>query len=206
MYGRRQGPAVRLTAIATLVFSISACGNAAATAPTGGTAASTQAPTLAADTLSQTLTAKAGGRSVGYPAGWVGTDNLGILYVISSQAANDRLIGAGSLNAGDVFVQFSENTILSGTTGDPAVHLPDYLKLLASGMGLTLGTPVAMTSAGRQGARIDAQNSKLAMIAISLKVRTDLFADVIAYVPPGEQAARESLILAIVASLTYPAA
>jgi hypothetical protein len=207
MHGRITGPVVRLAATATLVFSLAACGNAATTAPTstGGTVDSAQAPTLAADALSQTLTAKAGGRSVRYPLGWIGTDNLGILYVVSSQAANDRLIGTGSLNAGDVFLQFSENTILSGTTGDPAVHLPDYLKLLASGMGLTLGTPVAMTSAGRQGARLDAQNGKLAMIAISLKVRADLFADVIAYVPPGEQAARESLILAIVGSLTYPA-
>ena len=64
--------------------------------------------------------------------------------------------------------------------------------------------PVAITSAGRPGARIDAQNDKLAMIAISLKVREDLFADVIAYVPSGEQAAREPLILSIVESLTYP--
>ena len=125
--------------------------------------------------------------------------------MISSPAANDRLLGLGKLNPGDVFIQFSENTILLGTTTDPAVHLPDNLKLLASGMGLTLPAPVAITSAGRQGARIDAQNEKLAMIALSLKVREDLFADVIAYVPPGEQAAREQLILSIVESLTYPA-
>ena len=163
------------------------------------------APTLARTALTQTLTAKAGGRSVKFPDGWTGTDNLGILYVISSQAANDGLIGLGRLNAGDVFIQFSENTILPGTATDPAVHLPDNLKLVASGMGLTLPAPVAITSAGRQGARIDAQNDKLAMIALSFKIRDDLFADVIAYVPPGEQAAREQLILSIVELLTYPA-
>ena len=101
----------------------------------------------------------------------------------SSPAANDSLLGLGKLNPGDVFIQFSENTILSGMTTDPAVHLPDNLKLLAAGMGLTLPSPSA----------------------ISLKVREDLFADIIAYTPPGEQAAREQLILSIVESLTYPA-
>ena len=104
-----------------------------------------------------------------------------------------------------MFVQFSENTILSGTSADPAVHLPDYLKLLASGMGLSIPSPVAFTSAGRTGARIDAKNDKLAMIAISLKVRGDRFADVIAYVPPGEEAARAALIVSMVESLAYPA-
>ena len=74
----------------------------------------------------------AGGRSVKYPAGWLGADNLGILYVVTSQDANDRLLGTGRLNAGDVFIQFSENSILAGMTGDPAVHLPDNLKFLAS--------------------------------------------------------------------------
>lgn len=199
-----------------LSFAVTACGSSAAgTSATGASAAATAtaqthgpsvAPTLAGTALTQTLTAKAGGRSVKFPEGWTGTDNLGILYVVSSQAANDRLLGLGKLDPGDVFIQFSENTILSGTTTDPAVHLPDNLKLLASGMGLILPAPSAITSAGRQGARIDAQNDKLAMIAMSLKVREDLFADIIAYVPPAEQAAREQLILAIAESLTYPAA
>jgi hypothetical protein len=201
----------RLATIVALSVSAVGCGSVATTTPVATpteapTAAPTLAPTVAAATLTQTLTANAGGRSVMYPAGWIGADNLGILYVVSSQEANDRLIGLGRLNPGDVFIQFSENTILSGAPDDPAVHLPANLTLLASGMGLTLPAPVAVTSAGRAGARIDAQNDKLAMIAISLKVRDDLFADVIAYVPPGEQAAREHLILEIVDSLSYPPA
>ncbi len=171
--------------------------------------AATPSPPLAAtsddaDALTQNLTATAGGRSVRYPAGWIGTDNLGILYVLSSQAANDRLIGTGRLQAGDAFIQIAEYAILSGKTADPAAHLPENLALLAEGMGLTLPPPKTITSAGRPGARIDAKNDKLAMIAISLKVRDDLFADVIAYVPPGEEAARERLILSIVESLAYP--
>lgn len=210
MYRQRPSSVIRLLAAVALPFAAVACGGAATTAtlvaPSAErTAASPAAPTLAPATFTQTLTAKAGGRSVRFPAGWVGTDNLGILYVVTSMEANDRLLGTGRLNAGDVFMQFSENSILTGMTDDPAVHLPDNLKLLASGMGLTLPAPVAMTSAGRPGARIDAQNEKLAMIAISLKVRDDLFADVIAYVPPGEQAGREKLILDVVESLAYPA-
>ncbi len=187
-----------------------ACGGSSTAAPvlspSGAPAASpTDVPASPAATLTQTLSAKSGGRSVRYPAGWIATDNLGILYVVSSQAANDRLIGLGTLQPGDVFVQFAENSILAGKTGDTAVHLPDNLKLLADGMGLALPAPMIITSAGRPGARIDAQNGKLAMIAISLKVRDDLFADIIAYVPPGEAAAREQLILSIVESLEYPA-
>jgi hypothetical protein len=120
-------------------------------------------------------------------------------------AANDRLIGSGRLDPGDVFIQFSENSILPDSNADPAAHLPVYLKTLATGMGLTLPPPVTVTSAGRPGARIDAANASLAMTAISLRVGDKLFADVIAYVPPGELVAREALILAIVASLEYPA-
>ncbi len=205
-----------VAALAALL--VAACGSAAtpiasaprSTAPAVGpsgapTVGPSAAPTPVGDALTQTLTAKAGGRSVRYPTGWVGTENLGILYVVSSQAANDRLIGLGSLQAGDVFIQFAEYSILGGGTADPGAHLPDNLKLLAGGMGLTLPRPVAITSAGRQGARIDAQNDKLAMIAISLKVRDDLFADVIAYVPSGEEGAREHLILSMVDALAYPA-
>jgi hypothetical protein len=210
MYRQIPRSVTRLLAAVALPFAVVACGGAAPTATLAAqsaerTTASSVAPTLAPESLTQTLTAKAGGRSVRYPAGWVGTDNLGILYVVTSMEANDRLLGTGRLNAGEVFMQFSENSILTGMTDDPALHLPDNLKLLASGMGLTLPAPVAMTAAGRPGARIDARNEKLAMIAISLKVRDDLFADVIAYVPPGEQAGREKLILAVVESLTYPA-
>jgi hypothetical protein len=199
---------VLVATIVALALSAAACGGSSATpapATAAPTTAATAAPTPASLDLTQTLTATAGGRSVMYPAGWVATDNMGILYVVSTQAANDRLIGLGKLDTGDVFIQFSENSILTGKTSDPAVHLPEYLDLLASGMGLTIGTPAAMTAAGCAGARIDAQNEKVAMVAISLKVRDDLFADVIAYVPPGEMASREALILAIVNSLKYPA-
>lgn len=210
MYRQIPSSVTRFLAAAALPFAVVACSGAVPTAtlaaPSTERTTASPAPTMALESLTQTLTAKAGGRSVRYPAGWVGTDNLGILYVVTSMEANDRLLGTGRLNAGEVFMQFSENSILTGMTDDPAVHLPDNLKLLASGMGLTLPGPVAVTSAGRPGARIDAQNEKLAMVAISLKVRDDLFADVIAYVPPGEKAGREKLILAIVESLAYPAA
>lgn len=210
MSNQRASSGIRVIAAVALVLVAAACGGCTATPATGnpagaGTAASSAGPTLALEPLTQTVTAKAGGRSVKFPADWIGTDNLGILYVVTSQAANDRLIGLGRLDPGDVFIQFAENSILSGTTDDPLVHLPDNLKLLASGMGLTLPAPVAITSAGRTGARIDAKNSKLEMIAISLKIRPDLFADIVAYVPPGEKEAREPLILAIIESLEYPA-
>ncbi len=203
----RSGPLL-VAGLAVSALSV-ACGGAATTAPTAPSSGSpTTAPTVvlvpASDALTQTLTATAGGRSVKHPAGWIGADNMGILYVVSSQAANDRLIGFGSLDAGEVFIQLSEYSILPGQTDDPAVHLPDNLTLLAEGMGLTTPAPAAITSAGRQGARIDAKSDKLSMIAISLKVRDDLFADIIAYVPPGEEAAREQLILSIVESLAYP--
>jgi hypothetical protein len=217
MRGRRSGPGIAATAVCTLSLLLAACGGAATSPGAGGqtataaatgaaTAAATPAATAAADSLTQTITAKAGGRTVRYPSSWMATENMGILYLATSAAANDRLIGLGSLQAGDVMIQFAENTILSGTTKDPAVHLPDNLEVLAGGMGITLGASVTMTSAGRPGARIDARNEKLGMIAVSIKVRDDLFADVIAYMPPGEMAAREALVLAMIDALKYPPA
>jgi hypothetical protein len=208
---RSRTPARLVLPVALVMsFAATACGGAAATPkasdPVNATASPSVVPTPAGEALTETLTATVGGRTVKYPSGWLATENLGTLYVITSQAANDRLIARGSLDPGDVFIQFAQNTILSGATSDPAEHLPAYLTVLSAGMGFTVPTPVAMTSVGRQGARIDVQTDKLALIVISLKVRDDLFADVIAYVPVGEQAAREQLILAIVDSLTYPAA
>lgn len=212
MPGHSPKTVIRLAAAVSIALAAVGCDRYESPTPTplvvpssGGQTPLPTQPTAAADILTQTVTATAGGRSVKYPAGWIGTDNLGILYVVSSPAANDRLLGLGKLNAGDVFIQFAQNSILTGMTADPAVHLPDNLKILASGMGLTLPAPTAFTSAGRSGARIDAQNEKLALIAVSLKVSDDMFADVIAYVPPGEQGTREKLILAIIESLAYPA-
>lgn len=131
-------------------------------------------------------------------------DNLGIIYAVTTEAASDRLVTLGSLEAGQVFVQFAENSILSGATADPAVHLPDNLRLLLEGSGFTAAAPVAFESAGRPGARVDASNDKLQMLAVSLKVRDDLFADVIAYTTTGEMTTHEALILAMIESLTYP--
>ena len=80
----------------------------------------------------------------------------------------------------EVFVQFAEYSILSGATADPAVHLPDSLRLLVEGSGFTAGAPDGRPRAARPGARIDAASDKLQMLAVALKVRDDLFADVIA--------------------------
>jgi hypothetical protein len=107
------------------------------------------------------------------------------------------------MSPGDVFIQFAENSIVGGTA-DPAVHLPDNLKLLLEGQGLMAAPVATFSSAGRPAARIDASNDKLEMLAVSVKVRDDLFADVIAYTAPGEMAAYEPLILQMVDSLAYP--
>jgi hypothetical protein len=108
-----------------------------------------------------------------------------------------------AMSPGDVFIQFAENSIVGGTT-DPAVHLPDNLRLLLEGQSLKADPVVTFSSAGRPAARIDASNGKLEMLAVSVKVRDDLFADAIAYTAPGEMATHEPLILQMVDSLAYP--
>jgi hypothetical protein len=56
----------------------------------------------------------------------------------------------------------------------------------------------------RPAARLDAANDKLQMLALSIRVRDDLFADVIANTANGDMATHEALILAMIESLTYP--
>lgn len=206
------GAALTATALAVTALAVAACGGGSTVAPTAAptgaatpaaTAAPTVAPSPTAIALAMTFTAS-NGRTIGHPDGWVVRDNLGIIYAVTSEAASDRLVTLGSLDAGEVFVQFAEYSILSGATADPFVHLPDNLRLLLEGSGFTAGEPAGLPWAARPAARIDAANDKLQMLAVSLKVRDDLFADVIAYTTKGEMAAHEALILAMIESLTYP--
>ncbi len=173
-------------------------------APTGAaTAAPTAQPSPTPIALAKTFTA-ANGRAIGHPEGWVVRDNLGIVYAVTTEAASDRLVTFGSLEAGQAFVQFGQYSILYGATADPFVHLPDNLRLLLEGSGFTAGEPAGLPWAARPAARIDAANDKIQMLAVSIKVRDDLFADVIAYTKSGEMAAHEALILAMIESLAYP--
>jgi len=213
---RLGAPGAALTAIALMV---TACGGGstgtptAAGAPTAAPAAvPAAAPTAAAPTappsptpiaLAKTFTAP-NGRTIRHPDGWVVREDMGIIYASTTEAAASRLVTLGSLEAGQVFIQFAENSILSGATSDPAVHLPDNLRLLLEGSGFTAGAPALLPWAARRSARLDASNDKLQMLAVSMMVREDLFADVIAYTAPGEMAAHEALILSMIESLTYP--
>lgn len=202
------GAALTATALAVAACGGGSTGGGSTGAPTAvptgaATAAATAQPAPTPIALAKTFTAP-NGRTVGYPDGWVVRDDMGIIYVATTQAASDRLVTQGSLEAGEVFVQFAENSILSGATADPAVHLPDNLRLLLEGSGFTAGAPAGLPWAARPAARLDAANDKLQMLAVSIKVRDDLFADVIAYTAPGEMATHEALILAMIESLTYP--
>lgn len=214
---RRLAPRTSRFAAAAIAVALvsAACGGsstpagsaAASTAPGAApsavaSAAPSAGPSAAPAALSETFTA-ANGRTITYPAGWTTREDLGIVYLSTSAAASDRLVMSQAMSPGDVFVQFAENSIVGGTA-DPAVHLPDNLKLLLEGQGLTADPVATFSSAGRPAARIDASNDKLDMLAVSVKVRDDLFADVIAYMAPGEKATHEPLILEMVDSLKYP--
>jgi hypothetical protein len=74
-------PRVVASSMLAVVMTVSACGGSAAVTPTPppDAASASAVPMPTGVPLPQTLKAKAGGRSVRYPAGWVGTDNLGIL-------------------------------------------------------------------------------------------------------------------------------
>lgn len=191
--------------VATILAA--ACGGNAASQPAGGPATAAAAtPTLApsdAATLPATFTA-ADGRSIRHPNGWYTREDLGIVYLATSEAAASRLVGLGRLDPGEVFVQLAGYSIVPGATSDPAVHLSDNVQGLLDGLGVAGGTPSRLSSDGRDGARIGAQNDGLALLAISLRVADDMFADVIAYSAPGEMADKEALILAMVDSLVYP--
>jgi hypothetical protein len=205
--GARHGAVVVAAALA-----VAACGGGSGGAPTAAptgvpasaaTAAPTAAPSPAPLALAKTFTA-GNGRTISHPEGWVIREDLGIVYASTTEAAATRLVTLGSLEAGQVFVQFAENSILSGATADPAVHLPDNLRLLLEGSGFTAGAPTGLPWAERPAARVDASNDRLQMLAISMRVRDDLFADVIAYTAAGQMATHEALILEMIRSLTYP--
>jgi hypothetical protein len=206
---RRLSPRTPRLAAAVIAGALvsAACGGSStpagsAAASTAPSAAPSAGPSAAPAALSETFTA-ANGRTITYPAGWTTREDLGIVYLSTSPTAADRLVMSQAMSPGDAFIQFAENSIVGGTT-DPAVHLPDNLKLLLEGQGLTADPVATFSSAGRPAARIDASNDKLEMLAVSVKVRDDLFADVIAYTAPGEMAAYEPLILQMVDSLAYP--
>lgn len=112
---------------------------------------------------------------------------------------------SGPLEPGQSYVQFARNSILAGGTTDPAVHLPDTLEMVLEGQGMTAGAPVTFTVAGKPAAKLRASNDRLQLIAISVKVADDMFADVIAYGAPGEEAALETLVLEMVEGTTFPA-
>ena len=195
-------------AVAATALVVAACGGGSTGAPTAAptgaaTAAATAQPSPTPFVLAKTFTA-ANGRTVGHPDGWVVREDMGIIYASTTEAAANRLVTIGSLEAGEVFVQFAENSILSGATADPFVHLPDNLRLLLESSGFTAGAPTGLPWAARPAARLDAANDRLQMLAVSIRVRDDLFADVIAYAAPGEMSAHEALILAMIESLTYP--
>jgi hypothetical protein len=222
---RRLSPRTAHVAVATVVIALMSAACGGSSTPVGSAAASIAAsitpslmasaapsaapgaaqsagPSAAPAALSETFTA-ANGRTLTYPAAWTTRENLGIVYLSTSPAASDRLVLSQTLQPGEVFIQFAENSIVGGTT-DPAVHLPDNLRLLLEGQSLKADPVVTFSSAGRPAARIDASNDKLDVLAVSVKVRDDLFADVIAYTAPGEMAADEPLILHMVDSLKYP--
>jgi len=211
---RRAFPVAILGAtVFAIALAVAACGGgstgigstgAPTAAPTGAaTAAATAQPSPTPIVLAKTFTA-ANGRTVGHPDGWVVREDMVIIYASTTEVAATRLVTLGSLEADEVFVQFAENSILSGATADPFVHLPDNLRLLLESSGFTAGAPTGLPWAARPAARLDAANDRLQMLAVSIRVRDDLFADVIAYAAPGEMSAHEALILAMIESLTYP--
>jgi hypothetical protein len=204
------GPALALAA----ALAVSACGGGSATssvttAPTTAPAVATAAPASPSDAAGVGVepTEKlvtSDGRIIVYPPGWWTKEDMGIVYVATDEDAANRLVMSSTVSPGDAYVQVGQNSIVSGGTTDPAVHLPDNLKLLLEGQGMTAGSPATLTVAGKPAARIDASNDKLTLIAISVKENDGTFADVIAYGAPGESAALEALVIKMVEGLTYP--
>jgi hypothetical protein len=210
-------PAIAATAAALLTLSIAACSGSASPAAPTAPEPSTVPTTPASEAPAGSEAAAGGaaeptekliasdGRIIVYPPGWWTKEDMGIVYVASSEDAANALVMSGSLAPGQSYVQLGQNSILSGGTTDPAVHLPDNLKMLLEGQGMTAGAPATITVAGKPAARLSASNDKLQLIAVSVRVRDDLFADVIGYGAPGEEAALEKLVLTMVEGMTFPA-
>ena len=210
-------PAIAATAAALLTLSIAACGGSSSPAASTAPEPSTAPPAAASDGIAQSAPPAGGaaeptekliasdGRIIVYPPGWWTKEDMGIVYVASSEDAANALVMSGSLAPGQSYVQFGQNSILSGGTTDPAVHLPDNLKMLLEGQGMTAGAPVTITVAGKPAAKVSASNEKLQLIAVSVRVTDDMFADLIAYGAPGEEAALETLVLRMADGMTFPA-
>ncbi len=206
-------PAVFVAVLFSL--SVAACGGgstAATTAPeqtASAAPAATDAPPASSEPAggaaepSEKLVAS-DGRIIVFPPGWWTKEDMGIVYVASGEDAANGLVMSGALKPGQVHVQFAKNSILSDGTTDPAAHLPDYLKMLVEGQGMTAGAPASITVAGMPAAKMTASNDKLQMLAVTVKVADDMFGDVIAYGAPGEEAALEALVMKMVEGASYP--
>jgi len=208
-------PAGRTRCVAVVlgvVTVVAGCGGSAASTgpaapgsatPAAASASVARASAAPATGLSVTWTSPTDGRTVSHPAGWTVREDLRIIYLTSTAEAGGHLVGSGTLSPGEIFIQVGQNSTVGGGTTDPAVHLPDNLKLLIEGSGFEAGAPTPIDVGGRTAARIDASNAALDMLAVSIPVSAEMFTDVIAYTPKGEMAAQAPLILDIVDSLTF---
>jgi hypothetical protein len=207
-------------AATTILFALSLAGCGGSSSPAATTAAEPPAATTAAaaSVAPAASAAPAGGvaepteklttadgRVIVYPPGWWTKEDMGIVYVATSAKTADSLVLSGTVGPGEAYVQFSQNSILPGGTTDPALHLPDYMKMLIEGQAMQAGAPVAITVAGKPAAKMSASNDKLQLVAVTVKVKDDTFADVIAYGAPGEEAVLEELVLRMVEGMTFPA-
>ena len=209
-------PAAATTVL--LALSLAACGGSSSPAATTAAEPSAATPAAAVSEAPASSAAPAGGvaepteklttadgRVIVYPPGWWTKEDMGIVYVATNGKTADSLVLSGTVGPGESYVQFSQNSILPGGTTDPAVHLPDYMKMLIEGQTMKAGAPVAITVAGMPAAKMSASNDKLQLVAVTVKVQDDMFADVIAYGAPGEEAALEELVLRMVEGMTFPA-
>jgi hypothetical protein len=210
-------PATATTAV-LLALSLAACGGSSSSAATTAAEPSAATPAAAVSKAPAASVAPAGGvaeptekltttdgRVIVHPPGWWTKEDMGIVYVATNAKTADSLVLSGTIQPGESYVQFGQNSILSGGTTDPAVHLPDYMKMLIEGQAMQAGAPEAITVAGKPAAKMSASNDKLQLVAVTVKVKDDTFADVIAYGAPGEEAALEELVLKMVEGMTFPA-
>ncbi len=211
----------RPAAVATTILfalSLAGCGGSSSSAATTAAAPSATTPAAAVSKAPASSAAPAGGvaepteklttadgRVIVHPPGWWTKEDMGIVYVATNAKTADSLVLSGTVGPGESYVQFGQNSILPGGTTDPAVHLSDNMKMLIEGQAMTAGTPVAITVVGKPAAKMSASNDRLQLIAVTVKARDDMFADVIAYGAPGEEAALEELVLKMVEVMTFPA-